>query len=76
MGRRTHCSTKVQWPVLHTSSNLKGFEVVAMVKRLTKKEHAAAPAQLASRIPAIMKFGAGAASTSTPCGPQCAPCVG
>ena len=61
---------------LHTSSDLKEVEVVAMVKRLAKEEHAAALAQLASRISAIMKFGAGAARTSTPCGPQCAPCVG
>ena len=45
---------------LHTSSDLKRFEVVAMVKRLAKKEHSAALAQPASRISAVMKFGAGA----------------
>ena len=45
---------------LHTSSDPKAVEVVAMVKRLAKKEHSAALAQLASRISAIMKFGAGA----------------
>ena len=45
---------------LHTSSDLEGFEVVIMVKRLAKNEHSAALAQLASRIAAIMKFGAGA----------------
>ena len=44
----------------HTTSDLKGFEVVSMVRKLAKKEHSAALAQLASRISAIMKFGAGA----------------
>ena len=44
---------------LQTSTDLKGFEVVTMVRRLAKQEHSAALAQLASRISAIMKFGAG-----------------
>ena len=44
----------------HTTSDIKGFEVVAMVKKLAKKEHSAALAQPASRISTIMKFGAGA----------------
>ena len=45
---------------LQTSTDLKGFEVVTMVRRLAKQEHSAALAQLASRISAIVKFGAGA----------------
>ena len=45
---------------LQTTSDLKGFEVVAMVRKLAKNEHSAALAQLASRISAVMKFGAGA----------------
>ena len=44
---------------LQTSTHLAGSEVVAVVRRLAKKEHSAALAQLASRISAIMKFGAG-----------------
>jgi len=43
-----------------TTTDLKGSEVLTMVRRLAKKEHSAALAQLASRISAIMKFGAGA----------------
>merc|ERR1712064_21522 len=45
---------------LQTTTDLKGFEVVTLVRRLAKEEHSAALAQLASRISAIMKFGAGA----------------
>eukprot|EP00450_Noctiluca_scintillans_P002421 CAMPEP_0194482150 /NCGR_PEP_ID=MMETSP0253-20130528/4235_1 /TAXON_ID=2966 /ORGANISM="Noctiluca scintillans" /LENGTH=688 /DNA_ID=CAMNT_0039321673 /DNA_START=47 /DNA_END=2116 /DNA_ORIENTATION=+ len=45
---------------LRTTTDLKGFEVVMMVRRLAQKEHSAALAQLASRISAVMKFGAGA----------------
>ena len=45
---------------LQTTTDLKGFEVVTMVRRLAKEEHSAALAKLASRISAIMKFGAGA----------------
>jgi len=44
---------------LQTSTHLAGSEVVTLVRRLAKKEHSAALAQLASRISAIMKFGAG-----------------
>merc|ERR1719383_506240 len=45
---------------VHTTVDLKGFEVVTMVRRLAQKEHSAALSQLASRISAVMKFGAGA----------------
>ena len=45
---------------LQTTTDLKGIEVVTVVRRLAKQEHSAALAQLASRISAIMKFGAGA----------------
>ena len=38
---------------------MSGFEVVTVVRRLAKKEHSAALAQLVSRTSAIMKFGAG-----------------
>jgi len=44
---------------LQTSTHLAGSEVVTLVRRLAKREHSAALAQLASRISAIMKFGAG-----------------
>ena len=39
---------------------MSGFEVVTVVRRLAKKEHSAALAQLVSRISAIMMFCAGA----------------
>merc|ERR1712136_478448 len=45
---------------VQTTMDLKGFEVVTMVRRLAQKEHSAALSQLASRISAVMKFGAGA----------------
>jgi len=45
---------------VHTTVDLKGFEVVTMVRRLAQKEHSAALSQLASRISVVMKFGAGA----------------
>ena len=46
--------------VLQTSTDLKGFELVISVRRLAEQEHLTALDQLASRISAIMKFGAGA----------------
>ena len=45
---------------LQTSTDLKGFEMVTTVRRLAEQERSTALAQLASRISAIMKFGAGA----------------
>ena len=45
---------------MHTTVDLKGFDVVTMVRRLAQKEHSAALSQFASRISAVMKFGAGA----------------
>ena len=47
-----HYSSQVERP-------MSGFEVVTVVRRLAKKEHSAALAQLVSRTSAIMKFGAG-----------------
>ena len=48
---KVSASTGVQ-----TTMDLKGFEVVTMVKRVTGKEHSAALIQLASRTTAVMKF--------------------
>ena len=45
---------------LQTSTDLQGFEMVISVRRLAEQEHSTALDQLASRISAIMKFGAGA----------------
>ena len=41
-------------------SESRSLEVVDVVQRLAKKEHSASLAQLASRIGAVFKFGAGA----------------
>ena len=43
---------------LKTSTDLEGLKVMTMVRRLAVQEQSAALAQLASRISAIMKFGA------------------
>ena len=45
---------------LQTLTDLEGFEVVTMVRRLAAQKHSVALAQLASRISANMKFGVGA----------------
>ena len=45
---------------LQTSTDLEGFEMVISARRLAEQEHSTALDQLASRISAIMKFGAGA----------------
>ena len=45
---------------LHTRADLAGIEVVTLVKRLAKKEHSVALAQLACRISAVMRFGSSA----------------
>ena len=45
---------------VHTTVDLKGFEVVTIVRRLAQKEHSAALSQLTCRISAVLKFGAGA----------------
>ena len=45
---------------LQTSTDLKGFEMVISVRRLAEQEHSTALDQLASRMSAIMKFGASA----------------
>ena len=39
---------------LHTTVDLKGFEVVTMVRRLAQKEHSVALSQLASRISIVV----------------------
>ena len=44
---------------LQTSTDLKGFEMVISVRRLAEQEYSTALDQLASRISATMKFGAG-----------------
>jgi len=43
---------------LHSRMDLKGAEVVNMVKKLARKHHSAALAQLASRIGSVMRYGA------------------
>ena len=45
---------------LRTSTYLKGFELVILVRRLAEQEHSTALPQPGSRISATMKFGAGA----------------
>ena len=45
---------------LRTSTDLKGFELVILVRRLAEQEHSTTLAQPESCISAIMKFGAGA----------------
>jgi chromosome segregation ATPase len=42
---------------MRTSADLAGSEVVVLVKKLAKKHHSAALAQLASRISAVVKYG-------------------
>ena len=41
---------------VHTTVDLKGFEVVTMVRRLAQKEHSAALSQLASRISVVISL--------------------
>jgi len=43
---------------MQSSSDLAGSEVVASVKRLAKKQHSAALAQLAQKISSVLRFGA------------------
>merc|ERR1719356_1154562 len=45
---------------LHSSADLKGAEVARFVKKLAKDHHSEALAQLASRITALMQYGASA----------------
>jgi len=45
---------------VHSRTDLKNSEVVAMVKSLAKKHHSAALAQLASRIEAVARYGSSA----------------
>ena len=40
----------------HTTVDLKGFEVVTIVRRLAEKEHTAALSQFACRVSAVLKF--------------------
>jgi chromosome segregation ATPase len=47
----------VQVSSMRSTTDLKGAEVVSFVKRLAKKEHSAAIAQLASKISALVQFG-------------------
>jgi len=46
--------------LLKTRSDLVGAEVVTLVRKLADKHHSAALAQLASRVAAVLRFGAGA----------------
>merc|ERR1740121_1944948 len=48
--------------MLQTRSDLARAEVVTMVKKLAQEHHSAALAQLASKIAAVMRFGASAGS--------------
>ncbi len=43
---------------LHTSADLRNTEVVTLVKQLAKVHHSTALAQLASRIAAVVRYGA------------------
>merc|ERR1719188_1192656 len=45
---------------MDTRADLAGAEVVTLVKKLAKQEHSAALAQLASRVGAILRYGASA----------------
>merc|ERR1712203_733425 len=45
---------------LRTSADLAGAEVVTVVKRVAREQHSAALAQLASRVAAILRYGASA----------------
>merc|ERR1740129_1236793 len=45
---------------LHTRSDLANVEVLTLIKKLAREHHSAALAQLASRIGAVMRFGAAA----------------
>merc|ERR1719162_869739 len=45
---------------LHTRSDLANIEVVTVVKKLAKQQHSAALSQLASRIEAVVRYGASA----------------
>ena len=45
---------------MHTRAQLAGAEVVTMVKKLAKEQHSTALAQLASRVGAILRYGASA----------------
>ena len=45
---------------VHLSVDLKGFDVVTMMRRLTQKVRSAVLSQLASRLSVVTKFGASA----------------
>ena len=44
----------------HMTVDLKGFDVVTMMRRLSQKEHSDALSRLASRLSAVVEFGPGA----------------
>jgi len=57
--RHLRCSRCVVLQGRETLTDLEGSEVVTMARKLAQKEHSASLEQLASRISAIVKFGAG-----------------
>merc|ERR1712113_135088 len=57
MGEQTYSLLQT---TMHTHADLAGAEVVTLVKKLAKEHHSAGLAQLASRVSAILHYGASA----------------